>query len=171
LLWQAYLVISVICKSYKITIDEAERCGCFRSCYQLTTRYSARISQAFGGYAAGSGAAGLIGSLFYTLFTVSFGARPSAVLSAVGLAPIVMLVVYFCILPSPDAVEAEARGGDSEDEYPDASVIGSLKLADKLRLVKPMIWGYMAPLAIMMFLENVMTQVCDPPGLRRERRS
>jgi hypothetical protein len=128
------------------------------------------ISRAFGGYAAGSGAAGLIGSFFYTLFTVSFGARPSAVLSAVGLAPIIMLVVYFCILPSPEAVEAGAGVGDGEDEDSEASIIRSLKLGDKLQLVKPMVWGYMVPLAIMMFLENVTTQVCVPPDLRQNHR-
>jgi hypothetical protein len=37
-------------------------------------------------------------------------------------------------------------------------------------LVKPMVWGYMVPLAIMMFLENVTTQVCVPPDLWQNHR-
>jgi hypothetical protein len=123
------------------------------------------ISQSFGGYAAGSGAAGLIGSFVYTLCTTSFGARPAAVIAVVGVVPSIMLCVYFCLLPSAEEVEREVgNGGDGGDgpeglEDDEESIIGSLKLSEKLQLVKPMIWGYMAPLAIMMFLENITTQV------------
>lgn len=123
------------------------------------------ITQSFGGYVAGSGAAGLIGSFVYTLATTSFGARPAAIIAAVGIAPSVMLCVYFFVLPLPEDVEREAgngggerEGGDGGEEEPPRLIMGSLKLNEKLQLVRPMIWGYMAPLAILMFLENVTTQ-------------
>jgi hypothetical protein len=73
-----------------------------------------------------------------------------------------MLCIYFCVLPSAEEVEREAGSGDDSPgglEDHEESIIGPLKLSEKLQLVKPMIWGYMAPLAIMMFLENVTTQV------------
>ncbi|KAF8252206.1 hypothetical protein K440DRAFT_658038 [Wilcoxina mikolae CBS 423.85] len=127
----------------------------------LGDMYPAMIAQSFGGYAAGSGAAGLIGSFVYTLCTTSFGARPAAVIAAVGVVPSIMLCVYFCVLPSAEEVEREAGNGDDNPEGledDEESIIGSLKLSEKLQLVKPMIWGYMAPLAIMMFLENITTQ-------------
>lgn len=127
------------------------------------------ISRSLGGYAAGSGAAGLLGSFTYTLLTSSFGVTPSAVLSGIGIAPTIMLLTYSLVLPSPNAareaafanskdiddipVEEEAEGGDKGE------IIGGLKLADKIRMVRPMAIGYMTPLAILMFLENVTTQV------------
>jgi hypothetical protein len=162
LVWQAYPAISVICKprrGFAKANSKLNTENVTRSFFQLATRYPAVIAQAFGGYAAGSGAAGLIGSFLYTFFTTSLGARPSAVLSAVGLAPILMSVTYSYILPSAEEVEKEAGGNDDEDENSEDSLVGALKLGDKLQLVKPMIWQYMAPLAILMFLENVTTQV------------
>ncbi|TGZ81330.1 hypothetical protein EX30DRAFT_286802, partial [Ascodesmis nigricans] len=120
------------------------------SFFQLATRYPTMITQSMGGYAAGSGAAGLIGSFVYTLLTgASVGASPSLVLSGVGIVPAVMLLVYFLVLPKP-STNSVSKGGDS--------LIGDLGLADKLRLVGPLIWGYMAPLAALMFLENITTQ-------------
>lgn len=129
--------------------------GCLtRSFFQLATRYPSMISQSMGGYAAGSGAAGLIGSFIYTFFTgATVGASPSFVLSGVGLVPCVMLLVYFFALPPP--CEEEAADGK-------LPIVQSLGLGDKLRLVKPMVMGYMAPLAVLMFLENITTQVMQP---------
>ncbi|KAI5820572.1 CLN3 protein-domain-containing protein [Pyronema omphalodes] len=126
------------------------------SFYQLATRYHAMITQSFSGYAAGSGAAGLIGSFLYTLSTTSFGVRPSAVLSFVGTVPCLMLLTYFLLLPS--AEEINRKAGIIDDDEEEESIIGPLKLREKLQLVRPMIWGYMAPLAILMFMENVTTQ-------------
>jgi hypothetical protein len=115
------------------------------------------ITQSFSGYAAGSGAAGLIGSFLYTLSTTSFGVRPSAVLSFVGTVPCLMLLTYFLLLPSAEEINRRAGiSTDTDDE--EESIIGPLKLRQKLQLVRPMIWGYMAPLAILMFMENVTTQ-------------
>ncbi|KAH0614402.1 uncharacterized protein H6S33_000038 [Morchella sextelata] len=137
------------------------------SFYQLATRYPSMISRSFGGYAAGSGAAGLVGSFIYTLLTSSFGVTPSAVLSGIGIVPSIMLMTYFFVLPSPkecdeaalasgtdiDEIQMEEVGGAGKEE-----MISDLKLGDKLRLVRPMVIGYMAPLAILMFLENITTQ-------------
>ncbi|RPB05369.1 hypothetical protein L873DRAFT_1832630 [Choiromyces venosus 120613-1] len=124
----------------------------------LATRYPAMISQSFGGYAAGSGAAGLIGSFAYTVLTTSFAVSPK-VLSGIGVVPTVMLFAYFFLLPSFVEVERAAAASGARDVPPieestGGNLIGDLKLGDKLRLVRPMIWGDMAPLAIMMFLEN-----------------
>lgn len=123
------------------------------------------ISSSFGGYAAGSGAAGLIGSFLYTLFTTSFGARPSSVLSLIGFFPSIVLLVYLFILPSAEEVAEEVRlrskeGLDSplDVSHKNESVISILKLSDKLRIAGPLIWGYMMPLAVLMFLENITTQ-------------
>lgn len=126
------------------------------------------ITHSFGGYAAGSGAAGLLGSFTYTLLTSSFGVTPSAVLSGIGLVPTVMLLTYTLVLPSPKAVgEAVLANTKNIDDLPieeaggvdKGEIIGSLKLGDKIRMVRPMVIGYMTPLAILMFLENVTTQV------------
>lgn len=126
------------------------------------------IAHSFGGYAAGSGAAGLLGSFTYTLLTRSFGVTPSAVLSGIGLVPTVMLFIYTLVLPSPKAVgEAALVNIKNIDDLPIEEVgeidkgemIGNLKLGDKVRMVRPMVIGYMTPLAILMFLENVTTQV------------
>lgn len=125
------------------------------------------IARSFGGYAAGSGAAGLVGSFIYTLLTTSFAVSPSAVLSGIGLVPTVMLLTYFFILPSPKVVDEIAMASSKDvDDIPmqvaggkdKEEMISDLKLGDKLRLVRPMVIGYMAPLAILMFLENITTQ-------------
>ena len=139
---------------------------------QLATRYPSMIASTFGGYAAGSGAAGLIGSAVYTVLT-GLGVHPSWVLALVGTFPSVVLAVYIFVLPSAEAAASEARArgkiGEGESFDVDAgqqkteSVISTLKLSDKLRLIKPMIWGYMMPLAVLMFLENITTQVGSPP--------
>ena len=97
-----------------VSLPEAPLLICGRSFMQLATRYPEMISESFGGYAAGSGAAGLIGSFMYTLATTSFGARPEAVISLVGLAPTVMLLQYFCLLPSPTAT-SKTPDGESPD--------------------------------------------------------
>ncbi|KAI5799898.1 CLN3 protein-domain-containing protein [Geopyxis carbonaria] len=137
------------------------------SFFQLATRYPAMISKSFGGYAAGSGAAGLIGAALYTFFTSSMGVSPSSVLSAIGVAPTLMLATFLFLLPSSEAVAMEAQlNGISEDEDEEDilqndeadTLISGLRLSDKLRLVKPMIWGYMAPLATVMLIENTTTQ-------------
>lgn len=75
---------------------------------QLVTRYPAMISHSFGGYAAASGAAGLIGAFVYTLFTTSFGVRPAAVISIVGAAPMLMVATYSCVLQSVEEVHRTA---------------------------------------------------------------
>lgn len=126
------------------------------------------IGCSFGGYAAGSGAAGLLGSFTYTLLTSSFGVTPSAVLSGIGLVPTIMLLTYYSVLPSPGAVgEAIVINSKDMDDPPiqeiegssKGEVMGGLRLGDKIRMVRPMVFGYMTPLAILMFLENVTTQV------------
>jgi len=120
------------------------------------------INMSFGGYAAGSGAAGLIGAGIYTALTNTFSVRPESVLSGVGLVPTLMLATYFLLLPSEAQVRAEGGGDETDEEvvdYGQESAMGGMKLGDKLALVKPLIWGYMAPLAIQMFLENITTQV------------
>lgn len=125
------------------------------------------IGCSFGGYAAGSGAAGLFGSFTYTLLTSSFGVTPSAVLSGIGLIPTIMLLTYYLVLPSPKAVSEVAVNSKDMDDPPiqeaerisKGEIIGGLRLGDKIRMVRPMIIGYMTPLAILMFLENVTTQV------------
>lgn len=77
-------------------------------------------------------------------------------------------MTYFFILPSPkECEEAALAGGADIDEIQmeevrgtgNGETISDLKLGDKLRLVRPMIIGYMAPLAILMFLENITTIV------------
>lgn len=126
------------------------------------------ISRSLGGYAAGSGAAGLLGSFTYTLLTSSFGVTPSAVLSGIGILPTIMLLTYSLVLPSPNAAREAALGNSKDtDDIPmqevgegdKGEIIGGLGLGDKIRMVRPMAIGYMTPLAILMFLENVTTQV------------
>lgn len=126
------------------------------------------ISRSLGGYAAGSGAAGLLGSFTYTLLTSSFGVTPSAVLSGIGVLPTIMLLTYSLVLPSPDAAREAALANSKDiDDIPmqevgegdKGEIIGGLGLGDKIRMVRPMAIGYMTPLAILMFLENVTTQV------------
>lgn len=128
------------------------------------------IGCSFGGYAAGSGAAGLLGSFIYTLLTSSFGVTPSAVLSGIGLIPTIMLLTYFSVLPSSKVVrEATVISGKDIDGPPvqgtsKGEIIGGLRLGDKIRMVRPMVIGYMTPLAILMFLENITTQVRLAPA-------
>lgn len=128
------------------------------------------IGCSFGGYAAGSGAAGLLGSFIYTLLTSSFGVTPSAVLSGIGLIPTIMLLTYFSVLPSSKVVrEATVISGKDMDGAPvqesfKGEIIGGLRLGDKIRMVRPMVIGYMTPLAILMFLENITTQVRLAPA-------
>lgn len=126
------------------------------------------IARSFGGYAAGTGSAGLLGSFTYTLLTTSFEVSPSGVLSGIGLAPTVTLLTYFLVLPSPKAVDEDTLASIKDiDGVPTQDIrgrdkgriIGDLKLGDKIRMVRPMVIGYMAPLAILMFLENITTQV------------
>lgn len=126
------------------------------------------IGYSFGGYAAGSGAAGLLGSFTYTLLTSSCGVTPSAVLSGIGFVPTIMLLTYSLVLPSPKNV-SEAALANSKDinDHPmqetggrdRGEIVSGLELGDKIRMVRPMVIGYMTPLAVLMFLENVTTQV------------
>ena len=72
--------------------------------------------------------------------------------------------VYIFVLPLLENVEHEAGNGRGEREGSErgeeelCSIMGSLKLNEKLQLVRPMIWGYISPLAILMFLENIAAQ-------------
>lgn len=131
------------------------------SFYQMATRYPISISHSFGGYAAGSGAAGLIGSAMYTVLTGGlFELKTKFVLGGMAVVPAIMLSTWGWLLPDFET----ASSGEDEENGKEAAGNGKMKIADmkvrdKLKMVKPMIWGYMLPLATMMLLENTTIQV------------
>lgn len=144
------------------------------SFYQLATRYPVSIAQSFGGYAAGSGAAGLLGSGVYTLLTGIGGVETRFVLAGMGLVPTIMLGTYIGVLPGVEIGEvnkSEDDGGEdgvglkAHKSQQHHEKIKDLAIRDKLRLVKPMVWGYMLPLATLMLLENTTIQGILPTSL------
>lgn len=138
-----------------------------RSFLQLCSHYPASIGSAtaLGGYTTGTGSAALVGAFLYTFFTSTLGVSPSATISMIGVLPVALLFTYAFLLPRPaDAgqVEGVARGEDLKEEVG----ISRLSVKAKLRIVRPMFWRYMAPLAAVMFVENSIVQVCTPPPLK-----
>ncbi|KAF8428736.1 batten's disease protein Cln3 [Tirmania nivea] len=135
--------------------------------YQLAPRYPLSIAKSFGGCAAGSGVAGLLGSGVYTLLTGVGGVGMRFVLAGMGLVPAIMVGTYFGVLPD---MEVGGRHGEDADDGSEDDVlvkrttglqfekIKDLAVRDKLRLVMPMVWGYMLPLATLMLLENTTIQ-------------
>ncbi|KAI5809076.1 batten's disease protein Cln3 [Peziza echinospora] len=148
------------------------------SFYQLATRFPISMTQSLGGYAAGSGAAGLIGSAVYTILTSWAGVETPYVLSGMGLVPVILLVVYGLLLPEVEigptgeeeeelnSIETnlEAGHGSAGNQIPHLR-IQDLAVRDKLKLVQPMVLGYMLPLATLMLLENTTIQGILPNSI------
>lgn len=125
------------------------------SFWQLATRFQSHISQAFGGYAAGGGSAGLLGAALYTASTTTFGISPEATLSTVGFLPSAILLVYAFLLPP--AVNSESLAS-SIGRIKKKPIIGTLTLRQKLLLVQPLVVNYMLPLAVLFVIEGHLTQ-------------
>ena len=137
------------------------------SFYQLATRFPVSIANSFGGYAAGSGAAGLIGSGLYTALTGPGHVPTNYVLAGMGIVPGVMLTTYGFLLPDMEVDGNAPRPGkpNGPRHHSKKAKIKDLAIRDKLRLVKPMVWGYMLPLATLMLLENTTIQGILPNTL------
>lgn len=79
--------------------------------------------------------------------------------------------MYVFVLPSAEAVNLEAQVDESKlfevgsRQQKTESMINTLTLSNKLRIQKLMIWGYVMPLAVLMFLENITMKVDSPPPI------
>lgn len=121
----------------------------------LCSRFGHASRFAFGGYGAGSGSSGLLGSFSYTLVTTQFGVDPRRVLSFVSLAPIIANIGYHFLLPSPYSSTANISRNSSSTT---GHAILDLPLASKLRIYRGLAIPFMGPIAVNFFLDAILTQ-------------
>lgn len=123
---------------------------------QLSTCYGTQGGKAVGWFSSGTGAAGLVGALFWWCLRglgVPLGLGLSSIL------PLGMSLAYFFVLPRPEAygvaqaaryapvpIEEEAEADLKAEQAP-------LSLADKLELAKPLVLPYMLPLFVVYMAE------------------
>ena len=123
--------------------------------YQMSTKYSANITQSVGLYTSGGGAAGLAGALTYTVLT-QLGASPSAVISGTGFVPLVILTIYNFWLPGfPKVAQKEEKKPGARKE----GMIKDLGTRAKLSIAKPIVKKYMLPLCTIFLVELINVQV------------
>ncbi|KAH0610092.1 uncharacterized protein H6S33_012638 [Morchella sextelata] len=127
-----------------------------RSFLQLCSHYP---NTAFGGYTTGSGCAALVGAFMYTFSTSTLHFTPSGTISVIGIFPAVILLTYALLLPDPSCTSAKRALPTSRRRSSIAEEsISSLPTLSKLRIARPLFWRYMAPLALVMLLENTVVQ-------------
>ncbi|KAI5849301.1 batten's disease protein Cln3 [Morchella snyderi] len=123
---------------------------------QLCSHYP---NTAFGGYTTGSGCAALVGAFIYTFSTSTLHFSPSDTISVIGIFPVVILITYALLLPDPSCTSAKrALPASSRRSSIAEDSISSLPALSKLRIARPLFWRYMAPLALVMLLENTVVQ-------------
>jgi len=151
---------------------------CEMTFLQLSTTYNLAVGgHSVGYFAAGTGAAGLVGALLWWEVR-GLGVRLGVGVSA--MLPIVLPLTYFLLLPRPVAfMDSPSPGSYAPlpEEDPDISVVDVteedtlgqppkvpvfLTARDKWRLVKPMIVKYMLPLFLVYTFEYTINQGVAP---------
>ncbi|KZT08122.1 batten disease protein Cln3 [Laetiporus sulphureus 93-53] len=149
---------------------------------QLSTRYhpSSAASHSIGYFASGTGAAGLVGALFWWELR-SLGVRIGVGVSSV--LPLTIPLTYFLLLPRPSSftttsaqvpyapipTEEALMDEGAQEEYVETAeeveafkYIVALSAKDKWRLVRPLVGRYMVPLFCVYLFEYTINQGIAP---------
>lgn len=149
---------------------------------QLTHYYNEEMS--LGGFASGTGGAGLFGSFLFMFMTNILGIKVWLVLLLFALVPLGFLATFYLLLPSPglsenvyepifdeetqiDPVETELESLDRIDGElyePKTYSLESLKLhvSKTITLITPLVLPYMLPLSSVYVSEYVINQGISP---------
>ncbi|XP_030580803.1 battenin [Archocentrus centrarchus] len=141
----------------------------------LTVFFSRKV---LGGWGSGTGAAGLFGSLLYTVL-IQGGLSPQLTLQIMLVVPLTMLISYFCLLVRPPslpqwrsreteytAVVSEDRRrlvDSSEEEEQEKSTTedqttGPLSFKERIHVIRGLLMRFMIPLGIVYFAEYFINQ-------------
>lgn len=137
---------------------------------QLTHFYQRQYS--ISGFSSGTGAAGLVGSFIFMLFTNVFGIPTKLVLILFSLAPLGFIVSFYVFLPRLSLLEGVYipldEGAPSLDDYSssganetsDLSILGHIRMT--LRKMTPLVTPYMLPLTLVYISEYIINQGISP---------
>ncbi|KAJ8607264.1 hypothetical protein MRB53_040450 [Persea americana] len=113
-------------------------------------------SASLAAWSSGTGGAGILGGLLYVASTTWLRISPQRTLLTSSLLPIIMLISYFLILPSPQPkYTAILQASESLDE-------SAVSLKQKIQKVLPLIKPFMLPMFLVYFAEYTINQGLSP---------
>lgn len=124
---------------------------------QLTHYYQ---HVAINGFSSGTGAAGLVGSFVFLMFTTWFKFDPRSVLLIFSIAPFSFLYVYFRLLPSFTYAPILQEDLEVNSKWTLEMMLTSSRKT--LRRIKPLVVPYIVPLTTVYIGEYIINQGISP---------
>lgn len=108
-------------------------------------------------WSSGTGGAGIVGALAYTLLSNVVGLKPNQTMLVMIAVPAIELIVFFFVLRKPSSLRIEDQD-IGEDVAPDAADVAPMRsLKEKLLYIKKLL-RYMLPLGFVYFFEYLINQ-------------
>lgn len=108
-------------------------------------------------WSSGTGGAGIVGALAYTLLTGVIGLAPDQTMLVMIAVPAVELIVFFFVLRKPSSTKIEDQFIGDSVALDDSDVAPMRSIKEKLLYIKKIV-RYMIPLGLVYFFEYVINQ-------------